>query len=70
MIIDWKGKISARPWMRTLTEGFTQLYTRVLGTTIVVPAAPRSISALASRSTAFSIVASRNTSISVLASEA
>lgn len=44
MIFDWKGKISARPWVRTLSQGWTQIFTRVLGTTVVLPPSPRQFS--------------------------
>lgn len=69
MIFDWKGKVSARPWVRTLSQGWTQIFTRVLGTTVVLPSSPRQFALIASQSTAVSLVGSRGTAIALVASE-
>lgn len=69
MIIDWKGKIAGRPWTRTISEGITQLFTRVLGTTVVVPASPRTLSYLARVDTSPSYSARVDTTFAYLASE-
>lgn len=55
MIFDWKGKISARPWVRTLSQGWTQIFTRVLGTTIVLPPSPRQLSVIWSNETRITV---------------
>lgn len=43
MILDWKGKVAARPWPRSLANGLTQLFNRVLGTIVVAPPSTRTI---------------------------
>jgi len=53
MILDFKGKIAARPWVRTLSEGIAQIFTRVLGTTVVIPATPRTLTGTWSDTTHF-----------------
>lgn len=69
MILDWKGKIAARPWVRTVTQGLTQVFTRVLGTTVVVPPTPRVLSYVSSRSNTPSYVSSRSNTPSYRSSE-
>ena len=69
MILDWKGKIAARPWMRTLSDGFTQIFTRVLGTTIVITASPQTVGVIWSNDTQISAGTEANTAIAVVWSE-
>lgn len=69
MILDWKGKFAARPWVRTLSGGVTQVFTRVFGTTVVLPASPRTLSYLARVDTSPSYAARVDTTFAYLASE-
>jgi hypothetical protein len=69
MLTDWKGKIAGRPWVRTLSQGIAQVFTRVLGTTVVGPATPRLLRYSASRSVAPTYQASQRTLWILLASE-
>lgn len=55
--------------MRTLSDGFTQIFTRVLGTTIVIPATPQTVGVIWSNDTQVSAGTEANTAISVVWSE-
>lgn len=41
MLFNWGGKLPGRTWVRTISQGITQIFTRILGTTFVAPASPR-----------------------------
>lgn len=65
----WSSKLRGRSWVRSLAGGVTQIFTRILGTTVVVPPVPRVLTYVASRATTLTLVASRSNTISAGASE-
>lgn len=69
MTFNWGGKLRGRSWAQTLSQGITQIFTRVLGTTVVLPSSPRSVPLLASRSNTPALLASRSNTVALLASE-
>lgn len=69
MTFHWGGKLRGRSWPQTLSQGITQIFNRVLGTTVVLPSSPRSMRLLASRSNTPALLASRSNAVALLASE-
>lgn len=69
MQILWNSKLRGRSWVQTLSQGLTQIFTRVLGTTVIAPVAPRRLMYSASLSTQPTYAASRSTAPPYLASE-
>lgn len=50
----WNSKLRGRGWVRSISDGITQVFTRVLGTTVVVPPSPRQFSVMWSDDTQMS----------------
>lgn len=69
MYFHWNGKLRGRSWVQTLSQGITQIFTRVLGTTVVVPAMPQVVGVIWSNDTHVSAGTEANTAISVVWSE-